>query len=136
MGELGGLSVGPFGYDDIRWDGHTAEIQIVIFDDSFSQYALLESTAHWFDGCCHLKEIKGIENLKTNAVKDMGHMFQSCSSLGTIDISGLETQNVENYACMFDGCLNLTELNVGKFNTKRAKAMVGMFSRCSAIKSH
>ena len=57
MDERGGLSVGPFGYDDIRWDGHVAEIQIVIFDDSFSKYALLESTAHWFDGCCHLQTI-------------------------------------------------------------------------------
>ena len=51
MDDRGGFSVGPFGYDDIRWDGHAAEIQIVIFDDSFSQYALLESTEHWFDGC-------------------------------------------------------------------------------------
>ena len=81
MEELGGISIGPFGNDDIRWDGHAAEIQIVIFDDSFSQYGLLESTAHRFDGCSHLKEIKGIDNLKTSAVKDMSHMFQSCSSL-------------------------------------------------------
>jgi surface protein len=133
MDERGGLSVGPFGYDDIRWDGHAAEIQIVIFDDSFSQCVLLESTAHWFDGCCRLKEIHGIENLKTSAVKDMSHMFQSCSSLEAIDVSNFITRNVTNMEGMFKSCSSLKTLDVSMFDTRKVEKFSCMFESCTSL---
>ena len=133
MDERGGLSVGPFGDDDIRWDGHAADIQIVIFDASFSQYVLLESTAHWFDGCSRLKEIQGIENLKTSTVKDMSHMFRSCFSLEAIDVSNFITGNVTNMEGMFKSCSSLKTLDVSMFDTGKTENFSSMFESCTSL---
>ena len=133
MDERGGLSVGPFGDDDIRWGGHAADIQMVIFDDSFSQYVLLESTAHWFDGCSRLKEIQGIENLKTSTVKDMSHMFRSCSSLEAIDVSNFITRNVTNMEGMFKSCSSLKTLDVSMFDTRKVENFSSMFESCTSL---
>lgn len=131
--ERGGLGVGPFGYDDIRWKGHAVEIKTVIFDESFSHNNLLESTAHWFEGCSQLKVIDGIENLKTNAVKDMSHMFQSCSSLETIDVSNFITSNVKDMEAMFQGCSSLATLDVSMFDTRNVENLSSMFEGCTSL---
>lgn len=131
--ERGGLSVGPFGCTDIRWKGHATDIKTVVFDESFFHNNLVESTAHWFEGCIQLKVIDGIENLKTNAVKDMSHMFQACSSLETIDVSNFITSNVKDMEAMFQGCSSLETLDVYMFDTRNVKNFTSMFEGCTGL---
>ena len=43
-------------------------------------------------------------------VKDMGRMFQSCSSLTSLDLSNFNTSNVTNIGYMFRVCSSLTNI--------------------------
>ena len=79
------------------------KITTVKFDKSFSM-ARPTSTDFWFWGLRKLKTIIGIENLNTSEVKSMCGMFEGCSSLTELDVSGFNTANVENMAFMFEGC--------------------------------
>lgn len=44
-------------------------------------------------------------------------MFNGCSSLRSLDVSGLDTGNVTNMQSMFNGCSSLQSLDVSGFNT-------------------
>ncbi|MBR4441092.1 MAG: BspA family leucine-rich repeat surface protein [Bacteroidales bacterium] len=104
----------------------------VVFDASFKD-AKPTSCAWWFNYCTKLIEIKGIENLNTDDVTDMGSMFSGCSSLTTIDVSKFNTANVTNMDDMFSGCSSLTTLDVSHLNTANVMDMFGMFWGCSSL---
>ena len=54
-----------------------------------------------FGGCNKLKEIKGIDNFKTNNVSNMIAMFQDCNKLEYLDLSNFNTSNVTDMNKMF-----------------------------------
>ena len=113
----------------------------VVFDTSFANFTSLTSTAKWFNQCSYLFTIIGIENLKTDNVTDMSGMFNGCSGLKSLDVSGFKTDNVTNMDAMFNGCSSLTSLDVSGFNTDKVKNMgryitsIGMFTGCSSLKT-
>ena len=139
----GGMSVGPFTYtydgtyitDVVRpgWFGQRESITRVIFDASFANCTSLTSTAFWFYRCNNLTTITGIEHLKTDNVTDMGFMFDGCSSLTSLDVSGFNTTNVERFCALFAGCSSLTSIDVSHFNTSNAWDFRLMFSQCSSL---
>lgn len=131
--QRGGLSIGPFGYEDIRWNGYAADIRTVIFDDSFAYYTSLESTAHWFRDCKQLREIIGIIHLRTSNVKDMSNMFAGCICLKELNVSNFNTINVKNMAFMFYRCSALKKIEVHNFETVNVTNMESMFDGCSAL---
>ena len=71
--------------------------------------------------------------IDTSRVTIMSGMFQSCSSLTSLDVSGLNTQNVANMQNMFESCSSLTSLDVSGFNTQNVTNMYGMFYLCKSI---
>ena len=109
-------------------------ITTVVFDKSFSEFRPV-STSYWFHNLTKLRIIKGIENLNTSNVKCMADMFDGCSSLTSIDVSGFNTSNVKDMGGMFSGCSSLTSIDVSGFNTSNVKDMGGMFSGCSSLTS-
>ena len=130
----GGMSVGPFALDsDMAWYNQTKSITTVVFDNSFANCTTLTSTAHWFERCSNISSILGIDNLKTDKVTNMARMFEYCSSLTSLDLSGFNTTNVSNLCCMFQGCSGLTNLDVTNFNTENVTDMSGMFGSCSGL---
>ena len=143
MQARGGMSVGPFTYtydgtyitDVVRpgWFGQRESIARVIFDASFANCTSLTSTAFWFYRCNNLTTITGIEHLKTDNVTDMGFMFDGCSSLTSLDVSGFNTTNVERFCALFAGCSSLTSIDVSHFNTSNAWDFRLMFSECSSL---
>ena len=143
MQARGGMSVGPFTYtydgtyitDVVRpgWFGQRESITRVIFDVSFANCTSLTSTAFWFYRCNNLTTITGIEHLKTDNVTDMGFMFDGCSSLTSLDVSGFNTTNVERFCALFAGCSSLTSIDVSHFNTSNAWDFRLMFSQCSSL---
>ena len=120
-------------YDE---NGHNPWIEnpytTVVFDASFKAVKPT-SCAWWFNYCTKLTEIKGIENLNTENVTDMGYMFHYCSSLTTLDVSKFNTANVTNMGVMFQGCSSLTTLDVSNFNTANVTNMDAMFDGCSSL---
>ena len=133
----GGLSVGPFsGYPDYQsWFNYRESIISVVFDTSFANCSTLSSTAYWFSGCMNLTSIEGIDNLKTDNVTSMYEMFDGCSSLTSLDVSGFKTDNVTNMTSMFSGCSSLTSLDVSGFKTNNVTRMSSMFNGCSGLTS-
>ena len=104
-----------------------AGIAHVVFSSSFAD-ARPTSTAYWFYKCDKLVSVDSIMNLNTEAVTNMKAMFELCSSLTTLDLSGLNTENVVNMRAMFQYCNNLTSVNVSDFNTSKVRDMSFMFA--------
>ncbi len=107
---------------------------VAVFDASFANYQPV-STTYWFSKCSLLTSIKGIENLNTEKVTNMGSMFSGCSSLTSLDVSGFKTDNVTYMTGMFSGCSGLTSLDVSGFKTDNVTEMTGMFYGCSSLTS-
>lgn len=128
-----GMSVGPFGSGGNReWYYYLENLTEVVFDESFANY-YPTSTAYWFEGCTSLTSITGIENLKTDSVTSMWGMFENCSKLTNLDVSGFKTDNVTNLCQVFYGCSLLTVLDMRGFKTDKVTDMVGLFYKCSGL---
>ena len=52
--------------------------------------------ASWFNGCTNLTEVNNIEYLDTRNVTSMQSMFQNCSRLEILDLSGLNMTKLTN----------------------------------------
>ena len=115
--------------DDIR------EIRECVFDASFSKKKHSTFCPWLFSGRKNLREIKGLNNVDTQYTGSMIYMFNDCSSLTSLDVSGFKTDYVTNMNGMFSGCSSLTSLDVSGFKTDNVKDMSGMFSGCSSLTS-
>ena len=82
-----------------------------------------------------VKDIAGLELLDTSKVTNMRYMFNGCSALTSLDVSGFDTSRVTDMSGMFQGCSKLTSLNVSGFDTSRVTDMSYMFNACSALTS-
>jgi surface protein len=106
-----------------QWKSVAKDVKKVVFDKSFAKYKP-KTTARWFEDFAFVTEFSGIENLKTDEVKEMTAMFKNCLSLTTIDLSGFDTKNVEYMGDLFSGCINLTTIFASdKWTTKKAEAV-------------
>lgn len=106
-----------------QWSKVAKDVKKVVFDKSFAKYKP-KTTARWFEDFAFVTEFSGIENLKTDEVKEMTAMFKNCLSLTTIDLSGFDTKNVEYMGDLFSGCINLTTIFASdKWTTKKAEAV-------------
>lgn len=82
-----------------------------------------------------VKDIAGLELLDTSKVTNMSYMFNGCSALTSLDLSGFDTSKVTYMDNMFNGCSALTALDLSGFDTSSVKEMYGMFYMCSALTS-
>ena len=118
---------------DRPWAHAVDKITTVVFDDSFAKYQSLTHTFGWFALCKKLTAIIGIKNLKTYQVTNMGAMFDHCSSLTSVDLSGFSTSKVQSMFNMFYGCTSLKSLDLHSFNTYDLEATSGMFNGCTSL---
>lgn len=107
-------------------------LQSVIFDESFAD-CRPTSTAGWFTDCIQLREIVGLNYLRTDEVTDMRSMFFECKTLTSLDLSGLNTNKVTNMSNMFHECNSLARLDLSSFNTENVTDMQGIFSSCKSL---
>ena len=106
----------------------------MVFDPSFAD-ARPSYARYWFCGMENLESITGISYLNTSEVTNMAHMFDGCSSLKALDVSGFNTSNVTDMSCMFRYCDIVDSLDVSGFNTKYVKYMDNMFYNCYLLRS-
>ena len=124
--------------EESTWAGNyfnrQKNVMHVVFDASFSGYRP-SSTNSWFAYCGNLQGIKGIRNLNTQNVADMGSMFSGCKALTSLDLSNFNTKNVTKMWSIFSDCKVLTSLDVSSFNTENVTYMTWMFYNCKALTS-
>ena len=132
----GGMSVGPFTFDD-SWDDNRGwkgkSIKTVVFDDSFAKCTSITSTAWWFYQIGEPQFI-GLKNLNTENVTDMSHMFE-CLYMEELDLSHFNTSKVTDMTRMFGYSPNLKTLDLRSFNTENVTSMYEMFEDCSGLTS-
>ena len=92
------------------------------------------SNASWlFYKFVNLKTINFGNCFVTSSVTQMSDMFEGCSSLISLDLSGFDTSSVTGMYAMFFGCSNLISLDLTGFDTSCVTTMASMFSGCSSL---
>ncbi len=61
------------------------------------------------------------------------YMFNYCTSMNSVDLTGLDTSSVNSFHKMFYHCDSLTTLNAENLDTSKASSMGSMFEGCSAL---
>ena len=115
------------------------------FDDMRSTFASVEkddrvsgkisgltSMTSMFESCSSLTIID-LSGFDTSQVTSMSRMFNSCSSLAIIDLSGFGTSKVTAMDSMFNSCSSLASLDLSSFDTSKVTSMSNMFNGCSSL---
>ncbi len=113
------------------WESSAESITKVVFDESFAEYKPT-SCYCWFNGFKNLTQIVDITNLKTDEVLSFKGMFQDCSSLQSVDVSGFNTAKATDISCMFRR-VGIKELNLSNFNTEKVTEFGSMFEGSSSL---
>ena len=123
------------GGNDAGWDtdGTKSYVTKVVFDPSFA-VARPTTTFDWFYMMNNLESITGMNYLNTSEVTNMGHMFNSCYRLTSLDLSGFNTSRVTAMNCMFYDSRNLQTIYVGTgWSTAAVTNSDNMFKYCSCL---
>ena len=62
-------------------------------------------------------------------------MFEGCSSLESLDLSGWDTSSATSLASMFYGCSSLESLDLSGWDTSAVTSFVDVFSGCQSLNS-
>ena len=93
------------------------------------------SMNNMFTNSTSLTSINGIESMNVSNVSDANGMFNTCSSLSTLDLSGWNTSKIASANAMFQNCSGLTSLNVSGWDTSKVENMGDMFNGCIGLTS-
>ena len=114
------------------WSSYKTAITSVSFVDSGIKPW---STAYWFYGMSNasLTTIGGLDKLDTSKVTQMTSMFEDCTKLTSLDLSGWDTARLTDMPAMFKKCKALTSLDLSSFNTSSVTNMGQMFAWSPAL---
>ncbi len=87
-----------------------------------------------FNGCSSLTDLD-LSGFDTSSVTDMRMMFQNCANLTSLDVSSFDTSNVIDMGAMFANCERLTGLDLSGFDTSHVTNMAAMFCICEDLTS-
>ena len=87
-----------------------------------------------FNNCTSLTELD-LSGSNSENVKDMSEMFNGCRALSKLVLTDFKTEQVTTMESMFCNCSKLETLDVSSFNTENVTTMCGMFSHCSSLRS-
>lgn len=87
-----------------------------------------------FYGCSNMQFGLQLGHCNTSSVTTMNSMFQGCTSLTSLDVSGFDTSSVTNMSNMFFGCTSLASLDVSGWNITSLTAATGfMYGASNAL---
>ena len=112
--------------------GTLTDITKVVLNESMKN-AQPTKTSRWLQDMHNLQTIEHLNYLNTEHTAYMSRMFNGCSSLKSLDVTGFDTHNVKNMFSMFDGCSSLETLDVSGFNIDNVENMSYMFNDCSSL---
>ena len=116
----------------IPWYDYRTSITQVVFADAVTCASYFR---YYFAGCTNLTAIEGLEKVNTSAATNMGYLFQDCSSLASLDLSGFSTSKVTDMSFMFQNCSSLVSLDLSSFDVSNVSDMQSMFEGCSTLTS-
>ena len=90
--------------------------------------------SHMFTSCYSLVSLN-VSNFNTSKITNMNAMFSGCSSLTSLNVSSFDTSKVTDMGSMFRNCNKLTSINLSNFNTSNVTNMSWMFEDCSTLTS-
>lgn len=85
-----------------------------------------------FNGCSSLTSVD-LSGFDTSKVTDTIGMFINCSFLTSLDLSGFDISKVTSMFKMFSGCSALKSLDLSGFDTSKVTSMAYMFNGCSSL---
>ena len=118
---------------DYEWDGKGTIKTITV--DASCQNVNYNNLCELFFDFTGLETINNIGNINTSNLQDMSRMFEGCSSLTTLDLSGWNTSKVIDMSRMFEGCSSLTTLNISGWDMSEVTNTISMFEGCSILAS-
>ncbi|MBR7090848.1 MAG: BspA family leucine-rich repeat surface protein [Clostridia bacterium] len=143
---LGGGAVdGGVNYTDISINGDGSVAVYRVANGSYYDVYILtknknriikfnEDCSNMFKGLTVLADINFNGIVDTSAVTDMEGMFDGCSGLTTLDLSGWDTSSVTTVSFMFAACSRLTTIYVDdKWSTVSVTSGVFMFMGCGEL---
>ena len=90
-----------------------------------------------FNGCSSLVGIYGLSSLKNTRIQNMKYLFNKCSKLDNLDLSGINTSEVTDMNHLFAGCSSLTTFKFGDgdtaLDTSKVTDMSYMFADCTSL---
>ena len=96
----------------------------------------VEVLCFMFNGCSKLKKLTFAgEGWASPNLHLMVHVWEGCSSLQSLDLSGLDTSHVTSMTYDFNGCSSLEYLNLSTVDVSSLGNMAGMFDGCSSLKT-
>lgn len=91
---------------------------------------------YMFCDCINLRRIIGIENIKTDSVERLRHMFESCQELRSLDLSKWNVSRVETMHSMFRSCIHLKTLDLSTWKySKNLESISRMFQDCRELET-
>lgn len=88
-----------------------------------------------FNGMTNLQNILGLNNLNMSICESSYGLFQNCTSLTTLDLSGWNTSKVTNMSMMFNKCTSLTSVNMSGWQFNNDCVISAMFNSTSNLKT-
>ena len=87
-----------------------------------------------FNDCTNITEID-LSGFNSSDVINMAAMFRGCSKLTSINLTNLDTSKVTEMGSMFRDCSELSSLDLSSFDTSKVTSMGAMFHQCSKLTS-
>ena len=106
-------------------------LKTIKFGNCFDTSSVTDMSS-MFDHCTSLTSLD-LSGFDTSSVTDMSSMFQNCASLTSLDVSSFDTSNVTHMFFMFDLCKSLTSLDLASFDTSNVIDMDAMFANCERL---
>lgn len=117
------------------WSGDCKYAQKAVIDESFANY---KTTDMSYLFCClsYAKELQGMENLNTEGVTNMSHMFED-GSFTYLDLTHFDTREVTDMTSMFDCCSATQNIYVTKdFTVDKVTQSNNMFYYCKNLPNY
>lgn len=100
------------------------EVTKIVFEGAIKADTTSTNLFHSFE---NLQSFENMSNFDTSNVTNMQGMFENCSSLKTVDLSGFNTSKVITMNSMFSGT-GLTELDISQLDMGKIVYKGSMFS--------
>ena len=119
---------------EVPWSGQASHVKRVVIDGSFASFQPV-TAERWFAGCSNLTSVQGLGNIDLSAACSVAGMFECCTSLVELDVSGLQTSSIEDFNGFVSGCSQMEGLYLGNLDMSNATTAAGFYSGCDNLKN-
>ncbi len=119
-------------YPKVSWVGDCEKATKAVIDESFANYKT-KDMSYLLSGLFCAKELTGMENLNTEGVTNMSHMFDN-GGFTYLDLTHFDTREVTDMSNMFSDCSVMQNIYVSKnFTVDKVTQSTDMFSHCKKL---